>query len=227
MSTKRTGFTIVEVLVVAAIVTVLAALLLPALGRAREAARRVVCASNLKEIGVALHLYLQDYNGTFPIAQDPVSTDPYYWLWMGRGWRGLLESYLSRELRVLYCPSDLKAIERWESTSYGYSMAFYHSPEHLQSMTDPSATYSNPVPSVPQKLVMVEYPARKAVMGEWLSNHRRVKDDPGWWGWAGARNFLFVDGHVEFVPAEKMRPAYDNFPDINLTVGGIGGRDID
>ena len=227
MSRRSAGFTLLELLVVMAIMAIMAGLLLPALGRAREQARRAVCTSNLKQIGVALHLYLNDYRDTFPVAQDPVSTDPYCWLWMGRGWRGLLESYLSREQRVLHCPSDLEAIEQWESTSYGYSLAFYHTPEQLSLMTTPAATYSNPVPSVPRTLALVVHPARKAVMGEWLSNHQRVADDEGWWCWKGRRQFLFVDGHVKFVSAETMLPAYDDFPDINLTVDGIAGRDID
>ncbi len=227
MSKPSAGFSLLELLVVIAIVAILAALLLPVLTQAREQARRTVCASNLKQIGVALHLYLNDYRDTFPVAQDPVSTDPYYWLWMGRGWRGLLESYLGQEERVLHCPSDLRAIEQWESTSYGYSLAFYHTPEQLSLMTTPAATYSDPVPCVPQTLALVVHPARKAVMGEWLSNHQRVAEDEGWWCWKGRRHFLFVDGHVEFVSAETMLPAYDSFPDINLTVGAIAGRDID
>jgi len=226
VSRRSAGFTLLELLVVAAIMAIMAALLLPALGRAREQARRAVCTSNLKEIGIALHLYLNDYRDTFPVAQDPVSTDPYAWLWMGRGWRGLLESYLSRERRVLHCPCDLRAIEQWESTSYGYSLAFYHTPKQLTLMSTPASTYSGPLVSVPQTLAMVVYPARKAVMGEWLSNHQRVADDKGWWCWKGRRQFLFVDGHVGFVSAETMLPAHDGFPDINLTVGGIAGRDI-
>jgi len=64
-------------------------------------------------------------------------------------------------------------------------------------------------------------------LNRWLSNHQRVTDDQGWWCWKGRRQFLFVDGHVEFVSAQAMLPAHDGFPDINLTVGGISGRDID
>lgn len=226
------GFTLVELLVVIAIVGVLLSILMPSLSRARVAAKRVRCAYNLKQIYTAVCLYTQVHNETYPCAQDPLSTSPStVWLWMGRGWRRVVEPHLGGPIdgnnpSVLFCPEDRISRDKYDSTSYAYSMCFYHSPEQIDSMSVAADTYKNPRPSMPQRTINVTRAANKILIGEWQSNHARIAGDrPGWWGWKGARNFLFADGQVRFLDANDVLPARDGNPNPCLTINGIKGKD--
>jgi len=226
----RSAFTLVELLVVIAIIALLLSILMPSLRKAKSMAMRLACAHNLKQIDLAVNFYLNEYENTFPCAKDPVSTNPLYWLWMGRGWRYLVEPYLGGNIdannpSVLFCPQDHVSKDKYGSTSYAYSMAFYHSPEQIDDMNSPADTYANPQPSIPQRSMNVAKPSGKILIGEWLSSHSPIGDDKGWWCWEGNRNFLFVDGQVRFLKAKQIRPAQDGLPDANLTVRGIKGTD--
>ncbi|MGA2172745.1 MAG: DUF1559 domain-containing protein [Sedimentisphaerales bacterium] len=228
LQTHRSGFTLIEMLVVIAVIAVMLSLLLPGLGKARAMAKRVKCTSNLRQIDLAMQMYLSSHNDTYPGAQDPVSTNPRIWLWMGRGWRSYLAPYLGGKIdannpSVLLCPSDRTAVQKWESTSYSYSLAFYHSPEQIKDMSSDLKL----LPPVALKPVNVAKPSGKIIVGEWLSNHKQIEDDNdlGWWCWAGSRNFLFADSQVRFLGAKEIRPAGDGNPNPNLTKNGIRGID--
>lgn len=73
---KRRGFTLIELLVVIAIIAILAAILFPVFSKAREKARQASCMSNLKQIGLAVMQYVQDYDGNYPNYQCRCA-----WLW--------------------------------------------------------------------------------------------------------------------------------------------------
>src|SRR5512144_1088189 len=72
----KPGFTLIEVLVVIAIIAILAAILFPVFAQAREKARQTVCASNLKQIGTAFAMYMQDYDERLPDRRDLKSSFP-------------------------------------------------------------------------------------------------------------------------------------------------------
>lgn len=104
------GFTLIELLVVIAIIALLAAILFPVFGRARENARRSTCQSNLKQLALAVKSYVQDYDEKFPpqatdsgppggsaIAGNSNSTDI--------GWSEIIQPYV-KSTQVLQCPSE-------------------------------------------------------------------------------------------------------------------------
>src|SRR5689334_22760555 len=74
---RRPGFTLIELLVVIVIISILAAILFPVFATARESARSTSCLSNIKQIGLAVLMYAQDYDERFPIPiYDMPASDP-------------------------------------------------------------------------------------------------------------------------------------------------------
>jgi len=102
MCRKSKGFTLIELLVVIAIIGILAAILLPALARAREAARRASCANNLKQWGIIFKMYSNEWNGRYPRIQlDPDISD----LAAAPLMSSVYPEYLTDPM-ILLCPSD-------------------------------------------------------------------------------------------------------------------------
>ncbi|MBI3991364.1 MAG: DUF1559 domain-containing protein [Candidatus Omnitrophica bacterium] len=208
---RRNGFTLVELLVVIAIIAILAAMMLPTLGKAREMAMRAVCKSNMKQIGVALHLYAGDYNDIFPVwgAGSPSSSS--LWL-LGDG--GYIKHYSGRDAItytvdfeaikrwVLHCPSDKRMINSFATYPwYSYASAVGdpnpNSPTyHLLTVKDGSDT-----------AIVVDQSSDSDNKNDMWKYHSATPDNP--YGSAYKNhgndgvNALYIDGHVEWVPPAK------------------------
>jgi prepilin-type N-terminal cleavage/methylation domain-containing protein/prepilin-type processing-associated H-X9-DG protein len=107
----QSGFTLIELLVVIAIIAILAAILFPVFAQAREKARQASCLSNEKQIGLALLMYVQDYDEQFPVGSKlsypngPTNLNGYV---EGLGWAGQIYPY-TKSAQILKCPDDSTA----------------------------------------------------------------------------------------------------------------------
>lgn len=127
----RAGFTLIELLVVIAIIAILAAILFPVFARARENARRSSCQSNLKQIGLGIMQYTQDYDEKLPMSEwvyigpsvhGDVTTDTVMWI-------DEVQPYI-KSTQIFKCPSDSNAtwpggtpvINQDTKLSYGVSL---------------------------------------------------------------------------------------------------------
>lgn len=162
-SARREGFTLVEVLVVLAVVALLIALLLPTLAGAREATRATACLSNLRQIGVAVRAYADEHDGLSPALGRPYSALPNWAIVVqessGRAASG---ADLFSERSALVCPTVRAFYARAMTRTYAINAT-----GHARSVfpTDPDDFDAlPPAPSAHIRLERVERPAEAVLV---------------------------------------------------------------
>ena len=234
MKKLRRGFTLIELLVVIAIISILAAILFPVFARARESARRASCLSNLKQIGLGMMQYVQDYDGKYfaryftPNDEYPGKTystntwqPPTTNIASNDGW--FFEPYVkSRQLFI--CPSYNG---NGGTNPYGYAYNLIAGDPYL--LATPVSTYlvlSESIVQEPSSMVAFidssfatnAYPANSSnwavsYCGVYNTSSSPCPADQALKGrHFGGQNAVFMDGHAKWNKVDFYRNGGKNYP---------------
>ncbi len=210
---RHRAFTLVELLIVIAIVAVLVGLLLPALQAARGAARRSECANNMRQIGLAIHQYCDANKGAFPyVNHDHTKSD---------SWIYSLAPYLEQVDAIRLCPEDTTRLDLRSNRLTSYAMNGYlreptpnpfggTQPGFASNFNQLSETHSTIM--VFEAGFAVESTFDHVESQDWFSEYnlrRNTPPDQAVWNAVksevavdrhrGNANYLYADGHVDAI----------------------------
>ena len=210
---RRRAFTLIELLVVIAIIAILAAILFPVFAQARDKARQAACLSNMKQVGLGLHMYAQDWEETLPPGNIvPHFNEPN----APPNFLGSIVPY-TRSLGIFVCPSSVNA------SAVGYN-AKQNDPTPLSN-----TNYMGNAVVLGKTLAVVPNPADIVYLQENNLRWHYAWAEPAltnpktgvyqWWHWekgiekkeqfsnlhSNGGNLLFVDGHARYKSAKSIR----------------------
>jgi len=187
----RRGFTLIELLVVIAIIAILAAILFPVFARAREKARQASCQSNLKQIGLAIQMYMGDYDETIvPSRLGGTPTDVC--------WTALTQPYIKND-QIFICPSHSAPVASAATNGYPKSYGLNYEIHTFNTYVGYAANPLTVWP--PVSMASINEPAELISAIDYDFNqpgvHYHTIDARVHWRHNEMANVLFMDGHVK------------------------------
>jgi prepilin-type N-terminal cleavage/methylation domain-containing protein/prepilin-type processing-associated H-X9-DG protein len=206
-SRRPAAFTLVELLVVVSIIAVLIGLLLPAVQASRAAARRTQCASNLRQVGLAMGQFCDAHRGQFPDTSHNQSGD------VEQSWIYTVAPFMESVDAIRICPDDRKAADRLDQKLTSYVMNAYLTDEPRSF----AVTNHNKLRESSKTLVAFEIADQKApiIENDHVHNHawftsltvarkqvlQKIEADAAIERHAGSSHFLYADWHIGPTPA--------------------------